>query len=94
MTEKAYDFEERLNAHPILKKRMMLLFEIVEDRAGNYNRADEAEEKIVEQVREMGNELMHIWALEKESVRVKEIKKSGDITAHGKKNFIGIRHSE
>jgi len=45
-------------------------------------------------LREMGNELMHIWALEKESVRVKEIKKSGDITAHGKKNFIGIRHSE
>jgi len=51
------------------------LFEIVEDRSGNYNTADNAEEKIIEEIRHLGNELMHVWASEKESVRVEEIKK-------------------
>jgi hypothetical protein len=38
---------------------------------------------------------MRIWASEKESVRVEEIKKfSGDIVGHGKKNCYGIQHSE
>ena len=95
MTGKASDFEERLNSHPILKKRILSLFEIVEDRSGNYNTADEAEEKIIEEVRHIGNELMHVWASEKESVRVEETKKlSEKIISHGKKNCHGVQHSE
>jgi len=45
MTGKASDSEERLNSHPILKKRILSLSEIVEDRTGNYNTADNAGEK-------------------------------------------------
>jgi hypothetical protein len=87
MTGKASDFEERLNSHPILRKRIHSLIEIIEDRPGNYNTADDAEEKIIEEVRLMGNELMEIWASEKESVRVEEVKKfSENIIGHGKKN--------
>jgi len=95
MTEKASDFEERPNSHPILKKRILSLFEIVEDRSGNYNTADNAGEKIIEEIRHLGNELMHVRASEKESVRVEEIKKvSENIISHGKKNFHGVQHSE
>ena len=95
MTGKASDFEVRLNSHPILRKRILSLFGIVGDRSGNYNTADNAGEKIIEEIRHPGNELMHVWASEKESVRVEEIKKvSENIISHGKKNCHGIRHSE
>jgi hypothetical protein len=95
MIEKASDSEERLNSHPILKTGLRSLIEIAEDRSEKYNTADDAEEKIIGEVRQSGNELMRIWASEKESVRVEEIKKfSGDIVGHGKKNCYGIQHSE
>jgi hypothetical protein len=94
MSAKASDSEERLNSHPILKKRIQSLSEIIGDRSGNYNTADDAGEKIIEEVRHPGNELMHIWASEKESAGVEEIKSSENITGHGKKNCHGIRHSE
>ncbi len=95
MTGKASDSEERLNSHPILKKRILSLFEIVGDRSGNYNTADNAEEKIIEEIRHLGNELMHAWASEKESVIVEEIKKvSENIISHGKKKCHGVQHSE
>ena len=94
MTEKASDFEERLNAHPLLKKRILSLFEIVEDRSGNYKTADDAEEKIIEEMRQFGNDLIRIWASEKESVIFEEKKSSENTVRHGKKNCHGIQHSE
>jgi len=75
--------------HPILKKRILSLSEIIEDRAGIYNTADNAGEKIIEEVRHPGNELMHIWASEKESAGVEAVKKvSENITGHGKKTVM------
>ena len=65
MTEKASDSEELLNSHPILKKKIVSLSEIAGDRSGKYDTADNAEEKIIEEVRQFGNELMRIWASEK-----------------------------
>ena len=65
MIEKASDFEERLNSHPILKTRLRSLIEIVEDRSEKYNTADDAEEKIIGEVRQLGNKLMRIWASER-----------------------------
>lgn len=95
MIGKASDSEERLNSHPILKKRILSLFEIIGDRSGSYNTADSAEEKIIEEMRHFGNELMHIWASEKESPVAEETKKSsGNMIGHGKKNCHGIRHPE
>lgn len=38
--EKASDFEEGLNSHPILKDRIKSFPDIIEDTAGNYDKAD------------------------------------------------------
>jgi hypothetical protein len=95
MSGKASDFEERLNSYPVLKKRLLSLFEIIDDRSGSYNSADNAEEKIIGEMRHLGNELMHIWASEKEAAGFAEIKNSSEkMVGHGKKNCHGIRHSE
>ena len=93
--EKVSVFEERLNPHPVLKDRFQSLLDIVEDTAGNYDKADEAELKIIEELRRTGNILMNECAERKEIAKVGELRKScRDITGHGKKNSFGIRHSE
>lgn len=95
MSERASDFEERLNRYPILKKRFFSLIDIVEDKSGSYENADEAELKFIDEVRRMSNELMHEWASEKESVKAEEIRRSsGSFIGHGKKNCVGIQLSE
>jgi len=95
MSEKAYDFEERLNRHPVLKERLSSILNIVEDSGGNYDKADEAELIIIEKLRSFGNELMHEWASGKESVMTEKLRGSGrGISGHGKKNFIGRPLSE
>lgn len=94
MPEKASDFEERLNSHPILKARFELLPDIIEDTGGNYDKADKAELKFIEELRKTGNELMNSWALRQENIRAEAVKNRADTICHGKKNFHGIRHSE
>jgi hypothetical protein len=94
MSGKASDFEERLNSHPILKERFGLLFDIIENTDGNYDKADKAELKFIEELRKTGRELMNEWALRQENVRAEYLSSKGDTTRHGKKNSHGIRHSE
>jgi hypothetical protein len=88
MSEKAYDSEERLNRHPILKERIASFLNIVEDSSGNYDKADEAESALIEKLRSFGNELMHGWASGKESVMTEKLIRSGNrVSGHGKKTL-------
>jgi len=53
-----------------------------------YNKADDAGEKIIGEIRQSGNEPMRIRASGKESVRFEETEKfSGKIAGHGKKKL-------
>jgi len=94
MSEKASDFEERLNSHPILKDRFRLFLDIIEDTGGNYDKADKAELKFIDELRKTGKELMNEWALRHENIRAEAVKSIADTICHGKKNSYGIRHSE
>ena len=56
---------EKLQAHPILTERMLALIDIVEAEPGRLDRASEAEDAVIEQVREMGKELLTDWGVSK-----------------------------
>ena len=93
--EKVSCFEERLNSHPVIKDRIKSLIDIIEDTSGSYDRADDAELKIITELRRMGNEIMNEWASGKELAKAGELRRNcPDITGHGKKNFFGIQYSE
>ena len=51
---------EVLNRHPTLKHRVEALAEIMAD--GDLARADEAERRVIEEVRRLGGEVLHGWA--------------------------------
>ena len=53
---------ERLNRHPHLRARMESLFAVVEDAAGDCAKADAAERRVIDELRQMGNEALTAWA--------------------------------
>jgi len=62
---------ERLNRHPQMRTRVESLLAVVEDAEGDCERADAAERRVIEELRQMGNEALTAWAergVEKQAV--------------------------
>jgi hypothetical protein len=53
---------ERLHKHPALRARLEALLDMVEDESGLFERADDAEEFLISQLRSLGQELLQQWA--------------------------------
>jgi hypothetical protein len=80
---------ERLDRHPILRSRVESLLRVVEDAEGDCEKADAAERRMIEELRQMGNEALTAWAergVEKQTVFAQA---EPDWRPGGKKNFIG-----
>lgn len=63
---------EKLAAHPELEKRISELIDIVEAESGHLDRADDAEDAVIENLRELGNELLTDWGSHKENQKFEE----------------------
>ena len=64
---------DRLTAHPELERRVSSLLDIVEAESGLLDRADDAEEAVINNLRCMGNELLTDWSACKEDQKFSEI---------------------
>ena len=86
MTDHKDNIEERLNKHPGLKKRINELLKIVENAQGDVQKANEAEQMVIEELRKMGNEALHSWARNREKQEVEKVHKKKDkFKGNGKK---------
>jgi hypothetical protein len=54
--------EDRLRKHPALRARLEALLDMVEDESGQFERADDAEEFLISQLRSLGQEVLQEWA--------------------------------
>jgi nucleotidyltransferase/DNA polymerase involved in DNA repair len=54
--------EERLKAYPELKAKIETMLGIIENSGGEVQKAAEAERRIIEELRQMGNEVLHCTA--------------------------------
>jgi hypothetical protein len=54
--------EERLHKHPALRARLEAILDMVEDESGQFQRADDAEEFLINQLRSLGQEVLQQWA--------------------------------
>ncbi len=66
MTDHENGIEKRLNKHPHLKKRIEELLEVMENVNGDFQKANDAEQKVIEELRKMGNDVLHGWASNRE----------------------------
>lgn len=86
--QKRTNLEERLEKHPHLKSRVESLLNIVENKDCNLEKANEAEKRVIEELRKMGGELLTDWALNLEEKKVEElVTKNDNLSKHGKKNI-------
>jgi len=84
--ENSGDVAERLDRHPEIKARLARLLDVMDNVSGDIRRADEAERRVIDEIRQMGLEAMQGWgqktadeaALEMEARRgiVREVKKT------------------
>jgi hypothetical protein len=54
--------EQRLSRYPSLKNRIELFINIIEVSAGDCQSANEAEMRVIEELRKMGCEALHCWS--------------------------------
>jgi hypothetical protein len=94
-TDKDQIFIDRLNQHPLLRERMEALLNVVENTNGSCTRADDAEQKVIEEIRKMGNNALHCWADNANQTATEVLRQEQpDLHGNGKKKFVGIPPSE
>jgi hypothetical protein len=94
MSDRKRSLEERLSAHPELRARFEQILELVEDVDEQVNTADEAEERAIEEVRRLGNEILHGWAVRKSSQSARQtLREKPKLNSNGKKNSTGTPRS-
>jgi hypothetical protein len=87
--------EQRLSQYPSLKNRIELLVNIIEDSAGDCQKADEAEMRVIEELRRMGSEALHCWSERKIEQALEDFNKDHSTAVKsGKKNSGGTPPSE
>jgi hypothetical protein len=87
------EFLAFLEKHPDLRDRFASIVSAVENSEGNLKEADTAEERILEEMRHLGQEAMQGWAERQVEVTEQEIRQQAQMHRQGKKNSAGIRNS-
>lgn len=83
--------EERLaNNHPELLSRFEQIVDIVENTTGDIALANEAERRVIEEVRQLGKEVLQGWGRQQETrVSQRYSDQAKDSRRNGKKNCAG-----
>ena len=96
MEDRKRTLKERFKAHPHLHDRVYHILSVVEDSERKIDKVDEAEERVIEELRQLGQEVLENWAMNKEKRKGEELESAlnREVKRHFKKNFTGIRRSE
>jgi hypothetical protein len=82
-----------LDAHPSLRERIASMVSAVENADGMLKTADAIEERVVEEVRHLGREVIQSWAERQVAVSERDIRQQPQTHRQGKKNSAGRRSS-
>jgi len=93
MKKEKKSLEERLEAHPILRKKFESLLDVVENASGSIEKANEAERQVIETLKQLGQEALESWAGEQEKTVGNEAEKEFG-RPHEKKKSTGKQPME
>ncbi len=83
----------RLGAQPKMLAKVLEMLELMENAQGNLRRADEAERRVTEILRGMGQEILTGWAEQVAKEVTAEARSTEPVAVHAKKKFSGIRRT-
>jgi len=78
-----------LQRHPKIRSRVAALLAVAQDSKGDLKRADDAEDRLIEEMRRLGQEVMQSWAQGQVIQTELEVRHSGRAHREGKKNSSG-----
>jgi len=81
--------EERLKEYPELKIKIESMLAIIENAGGDVEKAAEAERRIIEELRQMGNEVLHSWARRQQQKKEEEYDTKPGVNRKEKKSSTG-----
>ena len=81
--------EERLKEYPELKAKIERLLAIVENSGGDVEKAADAERRIIEEMRQMANEVLHGWARRQQQKKEDEYTAKPGVNRKEKKRSTG-----
>lgn len=80
--------EERLREYPELRVRFEEMLAIVENAAGDIVKADEAEQRVIEELRALGQSALQGWAERKQRRVQKQSEQQVGVTRKVKKTLL------
>jgi hypothetical protein len=83
----------RLKKHPQLRGRIERLVDLVEDVGDDLRKADEAERRVIEEVRRLGQEVLEGWAEGQVTKRAEALDRTSGVWCEGKKHCAGTAPS-
>mgnify|MGYP003584485046 CR=1 FL=1 len=81
---------DRVDRHLALNALMQLILEVVENASGDVRLADEAERRAIEELRQMGQEVMQSWGQKASSKEALEMEAKGGVIRHVKKTPLDV----
>lgn len=82
------DIARRLERHPIVKARITKLLDLIENTGGDVRRADDAERRAIDELRAMGQELLHGWGQRLADEEAHHLAKDGRVVRQVKKTSL------
>lgn len=79
------EFLQRLQRHPELQAKFESLLNVVENAAGDATKADEAEQLVFEELRQMGQQAIQAWAERKQQLVTADCNARSDLARKEKK---------
>jgi len=89
LPSEANGLSTRLKKHPQLRARVEQLLDLCEDSAGDLRQAHEAEQRVIEQLRALGHEVLEDWATGQVEARCADLDRTVGVWREGKKNSAG-----
>jgi len=86
--------EERLKEYPELKAKIETMLSIIENAGGDVEKAAEAERRIIEEMRQIGNEVLHGWARRQQQKKEEEYNAKPGANRKEKKRSTGTHGLE
>lgn len=80
--------EERLREYPELRARFEAMLAVVENAAGDIVKADEAEQRVIEELRALGQSALQGWAERKQRRVQKQSEQQVGVTRKVKKTLL------
>ena len=82
------DFFVRLQRYPLLQIRVEAILDVVENSSGDVVKADEAEHRVLEEIRRLGQQAIQVWADRKQQKMILEYDCRSDLSRKEKKTLL------